>query len=292
MNNPTIQQALLHARQQLPASTSASLDAQVLLCEVLGVERPYLFAHPEQPLTAEQQAHYRSLIKRRAQGQPVAYILGWRAFYDLELTVTPDVLIPRPETELLLEEALRFANGRRGLAAADIGTGSGALAVAFARHHPAAQVYAVDISAPALTVARRNATRYGAGVQFLQGDLLGPLLERGLRVHLLMANLPYIATDELAALEVARHEPRLALDGGPDGLDMVRRLLAAASQVCHPGALLLLEIGAGQGAAAAELAHQHLPGASVEVLPDYAGHDRILRAQLPAAASHQETAAG
>ena len=274
----TIRHALQDAARQIaPVSDSASLDAQVLLAEVLGVNRAYLLAHGDEVLAAQQAAAYARLVQRRAGGEPVAYLLGRRAFYDRDLIVTPAVLIPRPETELLLEEALRFASQRSKLSAADIGTGSGALAVTFAAHMPQAAVYAIDISPQALEIARRNAEQQQVQVTFLEGDLLKPSIERGIKADVLMANLPYVASGDLPGLAVSRYEPQLALDGGPDGLDLVRRLLVDVPQVCDVGALVLLEIGADQGAAALALAQEVVNPQQAAVLQDYAGLDRIIR---------------
>lgn len=276
----TIHRVLADAKRRIaPVSSSISLDAQLLLAAVLGVSRAHVIAHPERELTPHQANAYESLIARRERGEPVAYLLGRRAFYDRDFIVTPDVLIPRPETEHLLEKALAFARSQPELTAVDVGTGSGALAVTFAAHIPTATVYATDISAAALAVARRNAG--GVNVHFLQGDLLLPLREAGVRVSLVMANLPYIAADELRTLAVSQHEPRLALDGGPDGLDVIRRLLEQVPAVCLPGAVILLEIGAAQAAAVRQLAQTILPAArSVAVFQDYAGHDRVVQMTL------------
>ncbi len=272
----TVQQALGRARARIE-----TLDAQALLCAALGVERAYLFGHPDHPLTPAQADRYAGWVERCAAGEPLAYILGRRAFYDRDFIVTPDVLIPRPETELLVEQGLAYLRGRPAATVADVGTGSGALAVTLAVHAPAAQVYALDISPAALAVARQNAAQHRAAVTFLEGDLLRPFLERGLRFDLLVANLPYIASGDLPSLAVTRWEPRLALDGGADGLDLVRRLLDQAPAAARPGARLLLEIGADQGAAAQALGAAAFPGARAAVLPDLAGHDRILRLDLP-----------
>ena len=277
----TIRNALREAAQQFaPVSSTAALDAQLLLGEVLQRNRAYLLAHDDETLSEEQHERFRGLVERRSVGEPVAYIIGRRAFYDREFIVTPDVLIPRPETELLLEEALAFAQD--GCIAADIGTGSGALAVTFAANVSQARVYAIDISPQALAVARRNAELQGVDVTFYEGDLLRPLIEQRIRVNVLMANLPYIADDELPQLAVTRHEPRLALDGGPDGLDLIRRLLDDVPQVCLPGALVLLEIGAGQGEAVLTLAQEKLSPRHAAILKDYAGLDRIVRIETHA----------
>jgi len=272
-------QILAWARETLAgASECEPLDAQLLLMHVLGVDRAALIAHPERPLTPEQSSAFRDLIERRAAGIPLPYLTGRRAFYDLDLIVTPEVLIPRPETEHLVEAALAWAGGRRGLRVVDVGTGSGAIAIALAKHLPEAHVWALDISAAALDVARQNAAHYGMleRIEFVPGDLLLPLLSRGQQADLIAANLPYISSDELDTLAVARHEPRLALDGGPDGLDLIRRLLDQAPRVLGAGGLLLLEIGAGQGEQVRALAEAAFPGAQVQITPDYAGHERVV----------------
>lgn len=277
---PTIQDALHAARQRLePASDSAALDAQVLLGEVLGKDRAYLLAHGEELLSGEELARFSTLVERCASGEPLPYVLGRRAFYDRELLVTPAVLIPRPETELLLEAALAVVREQPQAVAVDVGTGSGALAVTLAALCPTAQVCATDISPEALAVARRNAQQHNANVTFYQGDLLVPLIARGLQADLVMANLPYIPTGDLPALAVSHHEPRLALDGGPDGLDVIRRLLKQIPAVCRAGALILLEIGADQGEAVIRLAGAVLNPRRVDTLKDYAGLDRIIRIQ-------------
>lgn len=271
----TIKSALTDAKARLSvSSTTDGLDAQVLLCEVLNVNRAYLLAHPERELTPSETARYEAFISRREQGEPVAYILGYRGFYDREFKVTPDVLIPRPETELLLEGALAFAQGHQITTAVDVGTGSGALVVTFAALVPSIEVHAVDVSAGALAVAQDNAAVHGVEITFWQGDLLTPLIENGVKVDLIMANLPYIASDEVPTLEVSRYEPTLALDGGADGLALIRRLLAQAPQVMRPGGLMLLEIGADQGTAM----HELVPNATI--VQDYAGFDRIVRVEL------------
>ena len=276
----TIADALAWARQALARTYVAEpLDGPVLLAHVLGCDRAALLAHPERPLTPDQETAFRALIARRTEGVPVAYLTGRRAFFDLELLVTPDVLIPRPETEGLVELALTWARERSGrLRLIDVGTGSGAIALALARHLPGAQVWAVDLSFAALRVARANAARHGLSerVHFLQVDLLtacgGPFPP----FDLIAANLPYIPADTLPDLPVSRHEPLLALDGGPDGLALIRRLLADTPRVLAPGGLLLLEIEATQGEQVTALAAQAFPGATIQVHQDYAGLPRVL----------------
>lgn len=278
-SSSTIRAAMSAARATLDSSATPDLDAQVLLAHILGVDRAFLFTRPEHSLTDAQLAAFRSTLRRRAAGEPIAYITGSKGFYDISLQVTPAALVPRPETELLLEEALRLSEDRPELVVADIGTGSGALAVTFARHRPQSNVYATEISREALAIARGNAARNGVNPAFLAGDLAEPLIQREIKVDLLMANLPYIATDKLPALAVSRFEPRLALDGGIDGLALIRRLLTQIPAVCRGGACVLLEIGADQGESVARMAHERL-GGRCDVLPDYAGLDRIVRFRL------------
>jgi len=266
------------------------MEAEVLLAYILGTSRAVLIAHPEQPLTSAQLDRYQALVRRRAVDYPLPYLTGRLEFYGLEFEVTPEVLIPRPETETLVELAL----ARRPRSAVDVGTGSGCIAVSLAVHLPEATIYATEISPAALAVARRNAERHDVAerVRLLAGDLLSPC--PGL-VDLIVSNPPYVSTGERASLpaSVREYEPSLALDGGPDGLDVVRRLLAQAAAtwvsghrpptgvggLASPVGALLIEIGAGQGEAAANLARTFFPQATVRVLPDLAGRDRVLEIQ-------------
>jgi len=275
---PTIRQALSGATSQFTSDTP-SLDAQVLLESVLDVDRAYLFAHDDEILTDEQYKQFSEMVKRRTNGEPIPYITGKKGFYDLEFAVTPAVLIPRPETELLLEDALRLMQGKPDCVAVDIGTGSGALAVTFAKHMPNSHVYAIDVSESALQVATANAYTNMADVQFMLGNLAQPLIDQQIKVDCLMANLPYIRHDEMLTLAVSQHEPTLALDGGEDGLDLIRDLLKQVPEVCHSGAYVLLEIGADQGDALKQLVYDML-GVLCEIIQDYAGLDRIGRFQI------------
>jgi release factor glutamine methyltransferase len=281
------------------------LDAEVLLAHALGITRSQLHAHPQSQLSSAELAHYRQLIERRARREPVAYIVGHQEFYGLDLFVDNRVLIPRPETELLVEKAIEISQRQSvdsgQLVIADVGTGSGAIAVSLAVHLPEILVYATDASLEALEVAARNCRRHGVEnrVRLLQGHLLEPLPEP---VDLIAANLPYVSQAELAQLppEISRYEPREALDGGPDGLDHIRRLLALrpfgyalrraqdtaqdrqaqdvaqAGGYLKSGGVILLEIGTTQGPAVVALAKRHFPAARVEVAKDYAGLDRVV----------------
>ena len=275
----TIRQALFDARTRLTESETASLDARRLLCFVLKVEQATLFTTPERILTPEEYETFNRLVEQRITGEPIAYIIGTQGFYDLVLDVTPDVLIPRPETELLLEVAFDHVPIDSSAVVADIGTGSGALAVAFKVHRLVATVYGIDASTKALAVARTNANKYQAEVTFIQGDLATPLIEQGIKVDLLIANLPYIAKDELPALDVGRWEPHLALTDDADGLQLIKQLLIQVPEVCTDQAVILLEIGATQADEVCQFVADTLSPRLIQVKQDYSGNDRIVQIQ-------------
>ncbi len=272
--------ALRAATQTLQAgSDTAALDAQLLLALVTGRGRAWLLAHGDCRLSDAQARRFSALVARRAGGEPLAYIRRRQAFFDRDFHVSPAVLIPRPESEQLLELALAHTPPGFSGTLAEIGTGSGALGITFAALRPRARVILMDISPAALTVARINAARHRVRVAFRQGDLLQPLLARSERVDLLLANLPYVRSGDLPQLAVSRHEPWLAMDGGADGMALNRRLLRELSRACQPGAVALLEIGMLQGAEALRLA-QALQPRQAQVLQDLAGLDRVLRVEL------------
>jgi release factor glutamine methyltransferase len=242
----------------------------------MGVPRTALVAHPERSVRSDQEDRYTELIARRASHYPLPYITGEAEFYGLTFEVTPEVMVPRPETELLVDLAL----ARKPASLVDVGTGSGCIAIALATRLPDALVYAMEVSPTALAVARRNTERHGVArrVQLMAGDLLTP---RPPLVDLVVSNPPYVASDDWASLppSVRDFEPRLALDGGRDGLFVIHRLLSEAPAVLASGGALLVEIGASQGQAVAELAETAFPGASIRVYPDLAGHDRVVEVQ-------------
>jgi release factor glutamine methyltransferase len=273
----SITTALAWAAAELrAASATPRLDAELLLAHALGVGRAHVLAGGASPLTAEQLGGFRGLVARRAELEPVAYLVGHKEFFGLDFVVDRRVLVPRPETELLVELALERLNVRAfgRLNVADIGTGSGCIAIALAKHLPSAELIAVDVSPGALQVAAANAERHGVAdrVRLVQGDLLAPL-DRP--VDLLVSNPPYTVLGEIDE-GVRRHEPRGALDGGPDGLDLYRRLLAEAPAKLRRNGAALLEIGATQGAAVSELAREHFPGARISLHKDLAGLDRVV----------------
>jgi len=253
------------------------LEAEMLLAHASGLPRTALLAHPEYSPTPTQQTNYQTLIRRRASGFPLPYLTGRVQFYDLEFAVTPGVLIPRPETEALVGLALE----RRPQVVLDVGTGSGCIAVTLAVHLPNAQVFATDLSTPALRLARANARhhRVHKRVRLVRCDLAGPL--RG-PFDLAVSNPPYIAREEWGRLpaSVRQHEPHLALDGGSGGLAVIRRLLAGVPRAIRPGGRLLVEIGAAQGEAVLDLARSALPDADASIHHDLAGRERVLEVKL------------
>ncbi len=273
----TVEEAQQAARRALqPHSETARLDAQVLLAHILQVPRTWVLIHPEARLTPQQQAALHTALAQLRDGTPLPYVLGEWEFYGRTFSLTPQVLIPRPETELLVENALAWLDAHPAARrVADAGTGSGCIAVTLAAERPSLQVTALDISAAALQVARRNARRHAVRVRFIQADLLSPLAPRS--CDLICANLPYIPTATLQGLDVYGKEPALALDGGPDGLTLIRRLLHQAESRLAPGGALLLEIEATQGESAPRAARKVFPHARVDVLPDLAGHPRLLQ---------------
>jgi release factor glutamine methyltransferase len=275
----TIARALTWATSVLrDTSPTARLDAELLLAHALEIGRARLLAEHRQPLDHAAHERFSQSVARRAALEPVAYLIGAREFYGLDLYVDSRVLVPRPETELLVELALAHARAQAASAAAlriaDICTGSGCIALALAAQLPAAQISATDLSADALDVARINCERHRleGRVALLQGDLCAPLVGQ---FHLLVSNPPYTILSAIDA-GVRQHEPHLALDGGPDGLSLYRRLLACAPAHLAPGGALLLEIGADQGAAVSALAQHSFPHAKIMVHRDLAGHERVV----------------
>jgi release factor glutamine methyltransferase len=258
---------------------SPRLDAELLLSLVLGVDRIRLIVEADRPLAPAELAAYRQLIKRRRSGEPVAYILGKREFYGLDFQVDRDVLIPRPDSETLVDVAVARTGGRSMSGRAlDLCTGSGCIAVAFKKQRPTWSVTAIDLSPRAVEVARRNAGRLGAiwGLRFLVGDLVSPLLPSE-RFDLVTANPPYIPSAEIAELDpgIRDFEPRSALDGGPDGLDVVRRVVAEATPLLSACGVLAIEVAAGQARAVSELL-ANIGLDAIERRKDYQGHERVV----------------
>ena len=265
-------------------SDTPALDAQVLLAHLLGRPRSWVLAHPEEPLAGNQLNALESLVIRLEKGEPLPYILGAWEFFGLEFEVMPDVLIPRPETELLVEQAIawlrKLETGRPRLRVMDVGTGSGCIAISLAVNIPGLSIIATDISPAALMVARRNSERMNVSncITFLEADLFSnPLIPASF--SLIVANLPYIPTETLHKIPVYPHEPRVALEGGSDGLVLIRRILTEAPNRLVPGGLLLMEIEASEGPAVLSLALEAFPKARIDLHKDLSGHDRLLEVQ-------------
>jgi release factor glutamine methyltransferase len=259
---------------------SPRLDAELLVADALGIDRVRLYMDLHRPLVAGELVAVRARVARRRAREPVAYILGRREFYGRSFEVGPAVLVPRPETETLVERALELLPAEGEGRVLDLCTGSGAIAVTLAAARPVLRVDATDVSEQALEVARRNAARLGVAerVRFHRGDLFEPL-PAGRRYDLVVANPPYVPDRVVATLqpEVAEHEPRIALAGGDDGLDVVRRIVAGASDRLVPGGRLLFEIGAGQAGAVRELLEGRLR--EVRIHPDLAGIERVVEVE-------------
>lgn len=275
-------------------SETPELDVQLLLAHVTGQTRTWLFAHLDAPLTPPQLDSAKEAFAQLQAGTPLPYILGHWEFYGLDLDITPNVLIPRPETELLVEKAIKWLTSHpEARSVADIGTGSGAIAVSIAKHIPDVRILATDISSKALEIAKHNAEKHGVQdrIEFIECDLLphpafgSPLpMGEGLGVrvfNLICANLPYIPTETLYGLPIFEREPTLALDGGADGLDLVRRLLQLAPDWLAPNGMMLLEIEATQGTQALSLAYDSFDEVKLQLHQDLAGHNRLLEIVLP-----------
>ncbi|MBI4328816.1 MAG: peptide chain release factor N(5)-glutamine methyltransferase [Chloroflexi bacterium] len=258
-------------------------EARLLLARLLGTDIRGLLTRLQESAAPGLPADLEPLLQRRFRREPLAYILGDLEFYGLDFTVAPSVLIPRPETETLIDVALGLIGKDVSITIADIGTGSGCIAVALAVHLPNALLYATDSSPEALALAQANAQRHDVQkrITFLLGDLVTPLPGP---VDILVSNPPYIPTAEIPGLqpEVRCYEPHGALDGGPDGLDTIRRLLSSALSRLKPGATVLVEIGAGQGEAALALARTCFPQGKHRLHPDLGGHLRVLEVRLAA----------
>jgi len=291
----TIGEVLAEATAKLDAAgvDAPKLVTQVLMAHALGLPRASVVATPpQQPLQSYQLASFRALVARCIGGEPMAYVVGHTEFYGLDFATDRRAMIPRPETEHLVELALAriraiptqpalSSTGSLKIPVVDVGTGTGCIVISLATKLPNWRFIATDISADALALAQENAKRHdvSARIQFLRGDLLAPL---PMRVDGAIANLPYVTTSEWQQLprHIREHEPRTALDGGRDGLDLIRKLFSQVAQRVKSDGWLLLEIGATQGQAVSALARQVFPMASVNLHRDYAGLTRVVEIQL------------
>jgi release factor glutamine methyltransferase len=272
---------LTQAKQELATvSENSSLEAQILVSHVLQHSRSWVITHSDSEITASDENKLNILLERLASGEPLPYIIGRQEFFGLDFFVTPDVLIPRPETELLVETALNYINSNSNVRwVADIGTGSGCISVSVAFNAVSIKVLATDISSKALEIASKNITHHHLNHRILlaQTDLMAACHGK---FDLLCANLPYIPTETLSKLQVDQHEPHLALEGGPDGLEIIARLMVDAPRFMVQGGLLLFEIESTLKAPVIELARGVFPHARVEVIPDLSDRPRLLSIQL------------
>ena len=261
---------------------NSPLEAELLLRHCLGVSRSRLFLLHDQPIDQDRELHFRELLRRRCRREPLQYITGSCEFWSLEFFVSPAVLIPRPETECLVEAVLDFLKNENGPEAPrflDLGTGSGAIAMALARSCPTARVVALDRSCAALALADRNRRRHHLEdrVDLVAGDWLAPFSDTRARFDVVVSNPPYIPSDQIDGLqpEIVRYEQRTALDGGPDGLDCLALIIGAAPALLSPGGAVFLEIGHDQFAAVQRLARENGAYRDVACRPDYSGMDRV-----------------
>ncbi|MGA7729976.1 MAG: peptide chain release factor N(5)-glutamine methyltransferase [Chloroflexia bacterium] len=272
----TVVEALSWGKARLSLhSSTPRLDAEVVLSHLLGIDRAALLARPAHQLDPEAQNDYRRLIDRREHGEPVAYLTGHKEFYGLDLIVTKDVLVPRPETESLVEACLEALPEHKVASFADIGTGSGAILVAVAVHRPYIRAYGTDISPQAIDIARQNCERHGVAdrVSLYVGRLLSPFSGP---VEVIAANLPYVPPGE-AEPDVATWEPHVAVfGGGDDGADTIRDFLTQAPAYLLTGGTIVMETAHSQGKIVSSLARAAFPNAGVEVRKDLAGYDRIV----------------
>ncbi|WP_019121063.1 peptide chain release factor N(5)-glutamine methyltransferase [Brevibacillus massiliensis] len=285
-NIKTIREALLWASRflQNAGSQDSPFEAELLLRHVLGWSRSTFLANLPDPISKEAVQRLKLLCERRATREPLQYILGKQEFFGRDFVVKPGVLIPRPETEILIEQVLQSADqlwpARQSLDVADIGTGSGAICLTLACERPDWQVTTVELSAEAIEIARQNARELGVGerVVFLQGDLAGPLVAAGRRLDILVSNPPYIPSADVQGLdrEVRDYEPLLALDGGDDGLDCYRRICAALPALLKPVALVAFEVGIDQARSVAKLMRSGGEIDEVKIVPDLAGISRVV----------------
>ena len=275
----TLGEALAFARKELTSRDveDTGLEAEVLLRDILSIDRAQLYLRQKEQLTPEQEKTFKQLLESRLSGVPLAYVVKHREFYGLDFYVNQDVLIPRPETELLVEKALDIAINNAIRTVADIGTGSGIIAVTLAMKLPEVKIYATDISDKALAVALGNAKKHGVAnsITFLKGDLSQPLPEP---CDLIVANLPYVRNEEIVRPLAA--EPRQALDGGIEGLDLIKRFCREVGSKLKPGGYVLMEIGQGQSAAVKELLYGLYPDAEIKIYKDLAGIERVVEARI------------
>ncbi|SHJ65261.1 peptide chain release factor N(5)-glutamine methyltransferase [Paramaledivibacter caminithermalis] len=283
----TIHKALQEARDKLENKTATPLlDAQVILCHVLKVDKLYLIMHKERILTKEEVYEYNEMIKKRLCGVPVQYIIGKQEFMGLDFHVEEGVLIPRPDTEILVEKVLNSIDKDDKYNIVDIGTGSGAITISLAKYMEGSHVYSIDISKKALDIAAKNAESHGvlSRITFLNGSLFKPLNDIGVegQIDILVSNPPYIPTADIENLqiEVSKFEPKLALDGGEDGLDFYREIINTAPKYVRSGGLIALEVGHDQARRVIELMKEKKGYVDIEITKDLSGIERVVSAGI------------
>jgi len=277
----TINQILSQYNKLLKFSSSPILDVELLLCKTLNKPKEYIYEYPEKTLSAKQLALFKKLFNRCLAGEPIAYILGHKEFYNLNLIVNKNVLIPRPETEILVEEVLKYCQTKKKILLIDLGCGSGAIGLACAKNLKNAEVFCTDTSASALKIAKQNARQLKAKINFFQGDLLLPCLKKGrlpvqLGNFIIVSNLPYLDTKE-AANSALKYEPKSALDGGSDGLKYFRRLFNQISHYNLKPQAIFLEIGFQQAKKVINIAKLTLPHYKFQTIKDLCGKDRVIK---------------
>jgi len=278
----TLRQALLLARQTIACINDVenpSLESEILLRYALKISRAQLLLDIDKELSPAIEVIFRKWIERRLNEEPIAYIIGCREFFGLDFYVDKRVLIPRPETETIIEESIRFSHTHHVTSIADIGTGSGAIAISLAVNLPQSHIYATDISGAALEVARINCQKHNMSdrITLLQGDLLHPLPQP---VDILVANLPYVNKEDVARMPSAKYEPVLALDGGKNGLDKIIRISSQLKNRVNSSGCMLFEIGKGQSKAVFDLMFGQFPSSVIEIISDLAGIERVVKILL------------
>ena len=273
-SDDTVVKAIRHGTKILRSTDEPQLEAEVLLAHYLNVSRSWLAAHPEAFLSERVLNSYNDALHRRNGGEPLPYLLGYWEFFGISFAVDKRALIPRPETEMIVEHSISIAGNNLNTRIADVGTGCGTIAIALALNLPDALLFATDISQDALSLARTNSIHHAVHnrIEFIQTDLL---ISTG-KFDIICANLPYLTTQEACTLAVGRHEPRLALDGGPSGTNIIRQMIATASNHLTDGGSLLMEIG-NSSSKILEMAHFYFGSANCRLIPDYAGRLRMLK---------------
>jgi release factor glutamine methyltransferase len=278
----TSRQALNRARELLANHKieDASLEAELLLRHTLKIDRTQFYTEPDRMLTKQQEETYWQFVERRIKGEPSAYITGHREFFGLDFYVDKNALIPRPETELLVEQAIAHAGKYLNPLIVDVGTGCGNIAISLAARLPQAKIYAIDISEAALKVASRNCLKHQVAdrVKLLVGNLLESATTP---VDLIIANLPYVLTADVPQVNTSGFEPHLALDGGLDGMNVIKKLCLQAKDKLQPAGCLLLEIGVGQSKIVADFLQNLYPSANIVFMSDFNGIERVVCMTLP-----------